>query len=744
MFRLLPFLPLRMDYDSQRTYSVTSEQEFEGMDTESEIIVYQPMEDPLTEYENAQCAMDPWTEYEDSQRTQYFFQTKPKIKKTVCAQPFGVFPEEMWCFGILLFCDLPSLLRLNWTCTGLRRVLNNPFYVQWWQSHAWFLKASGCGCARGVFYLNLRRFPDFVYDCKGLKTLRDMEVAMRSVGRSMDMYVDPLRDVHGVPWLDPNRRPECFTGGLLHCWLSYLLIPMPRMLPCPIEDAHDPSRMPVLWRTSLRFPEEDVQEYQERRFWGAFHSVPEVGEDPHAAETVIVAEDWSPNGPEAEVSGADDTDTEASEASPVRGASSLEPLPPTITTVWPAHQGPEKQNQPLSPGTWAPVNGFGDVPSPDLVVDWKHRCECEGADYLDPAYDDAAAHGSAAVRWARHLLYDTPVGVQSYPHTLCVRRSQLCGRAYRDGVDYIEHLYLPARRTASTSTAYEPDEVRLMMHKGLAYFHPIRYENERGDFCNWVLSTIAVMQSVQQYLWYDSVNVVIRRVVECAAELAMEVQNDMSPSRLAQRWGELQRSCFFNEATWPPVPDTPQAERQRMRNAKALDLIFHHTFVENNRHMSRYVEAIHHGSAIASTRGYLLSLVPESGRMHAGQRSEQTLYRELNDAIRTLVYVTLFATSVGPMTDHLTEQRRYQQMSSWLGCTASLLLFAPSWERPLTWTPSATGTSASCRVPHIVLEHNHRFQDLLLFLNRRTLYYHPEPHIYQLWQNRNLEVGRPL
>lgn len=647
---------------------------------------------------------------------------------------FGTIPEELWNFGVLLYCDLSSLLRLNWTSQGLRRILNNPYYVQWWQSHAWFLRASGCNCARGVFYLDLHRFPEFVYDAKGIKSLRDMEVALRSVGRSADMYADPLRDVYGLPHVDPNRQPQCFARGLLDCWLPFLLIPMPRMLPCPVEDAHDSTRMPMMWKTTFRLPDESEEEFRQRRFWGAFHSV--VDEEGRGydseAETVIVAEDdW--DGPVTE---------QQMEAHPVPVDSP--PVPPTVTSVWPPHVGPDRPTQPLAPGTWCYDAGFGDVPSVDLVAEWRHRCESEGKDYLDPAYDDNGAHGYAAVRWARRLLYETPVGIQAYPHALCVRREQLCGRAFRQGTDYIEHLYLPARRGASTSTAYEPEEVRLMLHKGLAYFHPIRYENERGDFCNWALSTLAVMQSVQQYLWYDCVNYVIRRIVECAGELAQEVQIDMSPQRLAVRWSELQRACFFNQETWPPVPNTAQRERYQEHNARALDLIFHHSYVDSNRHISRYVESILQGTSIPSTRGYLLSLVPESGRMHAGQRSESSLYRELQDAVRTLVYVTLFATSVGPLTDPLTEKRRYEQMFAWLGCTTSLLMFAPAWQRPLTWTPSVTGTSASSRIPHIVLEHNHRFQELLLFLNRRTLYYHPEPGLYQLWQNRNLEVGRPL
>lgn len=633
---------------------------------------------------------------------------------------YGYLTEEIWSWNILLYCELSTLLRLNWTNVGLRRVLNNPFYIQWWQAQAWFLKSSGCTCARGIYYLNLHRFPDFVFDGKGVQSLRDMEIALRSVGRSADMYQDPLRDVHRLPTVDPNRQPQCFGRGILDCWLQHLLIPMPRMLPCPVEDAHDYARMPLLWRTSFPMPDESPEAFRERQFWGAFHPVPD--ENDRDDETVVMADDWE--GPPVEF----------------YEDQSAPPVPPTVRTVWPSHTGPDRMPGPdLSMSN---LSGFGELPSVDRLNDWKHRCECEGVDYLDPAQEDMAGNGYSAVKWARRLIYESPVGVQAYPHALCLRKSQLVGRAHRQGTAYIEHLYLPARRDASVVTAHENDEVRLMLHKGLVYFHPVRYENERGDFCNWALSTIAVMQSVEQYLWYDCVNYSVRRIVELATELAREVQADMSPNRLVQRWTELQRACFFNESTWPPVPNNAQAERGRARNAKALDLIFHHSYVEYNRHISRYVDGIVRGNALPTTRGYLLELIPDNGRMYAGQRSEQTLYRELHDAIRMLVYVTLFATSVGPLTDLLTEHRRYTNMSAWLGCVTSLFMFAPGWQRPLTWNPSATGTSASSRVPHIVLEENHRFQELLLFLNRRTLYYHPEPELYQLWQNRNLEVGR--
>lgn len=638
---------------------------------------------------------------------------------------FGKLPEEIWSCGILLFCELQTLLRLNWTSVGLRRVLNNPQYVQLWQRHAWFLKASGCECARGVFYLNVQRFPDFVHDCKGLQSLRDMEVALRSVGRSAEMYADPMRNVHRLPYVDPNRQPSCFTRGLLGCWVAYLLIPMPRILPCPVEDAHDTSRIPMNWRTSFRMPYEEDETYRKRTYWGCHHEVKPEDDIESDTDTIIVTEE-------------DNRDQDA-----VLSGVSVD----TPSTLHPPHLLTDNEDRRLYFPDAEIVTGFGDTPSLDLVRDWKHRCEANGADYLDPAQDDGVAHGMQAVRWARRLLYESPLGIQMYPHALCFRKKQLCGKAYRSGTDYIEHLYLPARRGTTSPSAYHADECRLMLHHGLAYFHPVRYENEAGDFCNWALSMLTVMLSVQQYLWYDCVNYAIRRIVECSAELATEVQVDMSPRRLTERWASLQRACFFNQATWPMISAyaTPEHKRrQQEQNAKALDLIFHHSFVDYNRHIARYVDAIQHGRDIPSVRGYLLSLVAEPARVYAGQRSEASLYGELHDAVRTLVYVTSFAVSVGPLTDPLTERRRLDHMSAWINCAASLLMFAPGWDRPYSWEPSATGTFVSGRVPHIVLERNHRFQELLLFLNRRTLYYHPEPEIYQYWQNRNLEVGRPL
>ena len=652
---------------------------------------------------------------------------------------FGHFSEELWSCHILLYCELPSLMRLNWTSKGLRQILNNPLYVQMWQRHAWFLTPSGCPCQRGNTFLNLKRFPDFVYDCHQLTSMRELDVALRGVGRSLDMYYDSLRDVHRVPFLDPNREPQCFKRGLVSCWMEYLLIPMPRMLPCHVEDAHDDSRTPVAWRTVYRMDGESNEQFVHRKYWRGHHHVPTPNVEEEDTETVLVYDsDADDRVDEASVMATDGDHNDRVVATAERPR---EPIHPVRVLN-------DDEGYRLEPLITDLDNGFGDIPSANLLHHWQWICQQNGWNYLDPAQDDDMLTSSRLVRWARRLLYETPVGVQSYPTLMCLKRSQMSGRAYRSGTDYLEYLFLPTLRGTTPPAAFESDECRMLMHHGPVFFHPVRYENERGDFCNWALSTLSVMRAVERYLWYDSINYVIRRVVEASSELAMEVQVDMAPRRLAQRWSDLQRACFFNQRTWPEIPNTPgnetQEARQRIHDAQALDLIFSATYVEFNRTITQYVDRIRTGEAIESTRGYLLNLIPNVNRVHAGQRSEATLVRELHDSVRLLNYITLFATNVGPLTDGLTERRRLEHLYAWIGCAASLLMFAPGWMRPLTWEPSVTGTTSGSRVPHIVVEQNHRFQELLLFLNRRTLFYHPEPNLYQYWQNRNLEVGRPL
>ena len=285
------------------------------------------------------------------------------------------------------------------------------------------------------------------------------------------------------------------------------------------------------------------------------------------------------------------------------------------------------------------------------------------------------------------------------------------------------------------------DQPGLLMQAGPVYFHPCRYENERGDFANWALSTMALLQGVYNNLWFDACHYLIGRVDEYTRRVAAEVQLDMSLQRLVTRWTYLRRVHLQGQADWPdstrarifagrPAPyhrTQHTFDRQADRNLGAVKFLSCPEYQELNRRMDAYVDTASLGGMYITHdnghSGYLLELLGDSFRYFAAQRTHTTLMRELQDRMLLLNYVVDFANTIAPLTDVGTETNRSRCLRLYLGSCTSVLMFAPGWCRPYTWVLSATGSSAGAMIPQVNLQHNHRFRAYLDFLNRRATYY---------------------
>lgn len=581
---------------------------------------------------------------------------------------------DVWRFSVLMFCDVSTLLRLHRTSSQLRHMIDDPMFVTEWQEQAWFIKRRGCHCERNTFYLDASQFLDFAWDCLDLTSSRTSEVALRSTGRCVNYEL-----AHRVPlpFIDPRTSPRCFLPGLMDMWYENWIIPMPRMTFVRVEDQH------------VRVPPGERSE-----FWQDHHPVPEL--DREESET-----------PE-----------QVAEATR-REKESGRPLPAHFVTM-----------------------------GPDMVHAYEQDCLAVGRDPLDPMVDNGDCLGYHAVRWARRRMYESAVGIQTYPMHLCLRRSDLTGRAYRSGTQYLDLLFLPVHRPLGRDV--HPEGIQMLTHNGALYFHPVRYHNERGDFVPWALSTIALMNGVYRHAWFDSCQHILQRMDQFARDLAHEVQTDMPMYAMIRRWNHLHRRVFLGEAAIPnwhvggSLPDHPIVpqesttpvdgnDRRSRQDQAALHLMYDPHYTTFNRvigRMAQQEDRFGDESPIGvypSFFPYLTELLGDEGRPFAGQRTASELIQELRDLMYVTDYIVRFALTIAPLTDHLTEVRRFRCLSVYLGAATSLMMFAPCYTRMPHWRPSAYHQTVANEIPRIDLHANHRYQRYLRFLNRRTLYHVPDP-----------------
>lgn len=578
---------------------------------------------------------------------------------TMAAGPFSL---DVWRYFILPYCEIPTLLRVNWTNAALRRICNDPKFVVHWQTTAWFLHRRLCPCDRNIFYLNVTKYLEFSWDCNGwedeVDTITSVWAAdrvLRTVGRATPMYFSAYRDILRVGVIRPEERDE-FQEGLLRVGMDDQVIPMPRMLYQSVEDAD----FGISLRIRYRLDDESYEEYQRRLFWGYFHEVPD----------------------------------------------NTEPIMEYTDKIR--------------------VGAGYRSPSVDQVRAYMEHCAFWNEDPFDPAAEDPLCEGYHAAQWARKLMNDSAVGIQKYPLELCLRRTDLQGRAQRVGVDYIDYAFLPINPIRPGQAIR--DDTDLMYHDGPVYFSGVRYENEQGDFVPWALSTLAMLQGTYVHFWIHGVHWWLRNVDEYMRSLAQEVEMDMSPSNLAVRWRSLVQKMFCGEE-FPTreMHAAPRNPREREREQAAIDFMFNAHFTLQNKRMSDFVEHVEAGIQYWAwpNRGsdYLSPLIPDRNPGTAGHRTEAELVQHLHEYMHILTYIVQFARYIGPLTNPTTDMSRARCLNLYLCTATSLLMFAPGWRRTYTWQPSETGTSAGSRIPALNLHHNHRYQRYLDFLNRRTLYY---------------------
>lgn len=589
---------------------------------------------------------------------------------------------DVWRYTLLFFCDVSTLLRLHATCRQLRAMVGDPEFVTEWQDQAWFLKRRGCRCPRNTFYLDVSQFLEFAWDCLDITSSRTSEVALRSVGRCVSHEL--AKKVPLGVYLDPRKSPRCFLPGLMDIWYENWILPVPRMVSVPVES------------TQVRVPLGERSE-----FWLDHHPVPEAEDD----------EDGTPE--------------------------------------------QKRVAERLARGE-GPLDANFQSLGPDMVTAYETDCAGCGRDPHDPMQDNADCLGYHAVRYARRRMYESAVGIQTYPLNLCLRRSDMTGRAYRRGTAFLETLFLPIHRSLIDQTViFQNEGVQLLPHNGPIYFQPVRYTNEAGDFVPWALSTIAFLEGVYRHAWFDSCHHIIRRMGEFARDLAREVQADMPMFRMAERWNHLHRRVFLGEAAIPnwhaggAFPEQQQqhpfvvpqdahtqslsSDRRSRQDQAALHLMYDPHYQSLNRIIGRMAEREHLywdsqlGSPYPGHYPYLIELLTDEGRSFAGQRTESMLVQELRELMHVTDYITRFAMSIAPLTDPLTETRRFRCLSVYLGAGTSLVMFAPSFRRMPSWRPSEGHRTVANEIPRVNLQANHRFRRYLRFLNRRTLFHVPDP-----------------
>lgn len=579
---------------------------------------------------------------------------------------------DVWRYHILLFCDLMSLLRINWLNRGLRNLLNSVSFVTEYQASCYYLAPRYCQCERNIFYLNLSAFLDFANDWCGDTTstamapvhnVGDLDRVLRHYGRTPAMLVQscqrtgnpPTQDPLPARHLDPATSP-LFTEGFTKMWVDSSIIPVPRVMNHPVECRRVVSTQsmgPGRWDT------ESLSDYNKRVFWRDSHEV-----------TDEMMYEWE------------------------IGRNPRDVTPPSQL-----------------------LHGYKESDEGDRLAKWLEYCAERGWDPYNPLVDNDDCDGFRCIRWARDCMFDTAVGgTGAYPMDLCLHRDDLSKSAYRLGVDYIDRLFVPLDRYRGTEFDWNT-----LGHQGTLYVTGVRYENAPDDFVPWVLSTQALLNSVYAHTWLDGLAQWTRMVLEHVRHLAIQIEEDMGYNGLCRRWRFLQSLCFVGPSIHPN--QVVYSKEDRNRDQTAIHLLYSRHHHEANRYLSSVVENDDHDGR------YMTTLVEQYSQPTPNHRTETQRVHDARRLVGLLEYVTDFSEFVAPKVDVRTRRLRRRAFELFLSASVSLLMFSPGWKRMYHWKPSLTHLQIGWRIPHIDPRHNHRFQALLDYCNRRTLYYHPDPSL---------------
>ncbi len=373
------------------------------------------------------------------------------------------------------------------------------------------------------------------------------------------------------------------------------------------------------------------------------------------------------------------------------------------------------------------------TPIVDYVDIYVKECMEKNEDPTDPA-NDPELKGHAAGQWARRVMYNSGVGIQKYPLDLCIRLDQIgTAAAQQHGVEYMERLFLQLRD-------YNGDGA-LLEHDGPVYFSPIRYENESGDFVNWALSTVAVVNGFYNHAWFDCCFQFLHTLTIHIVGVVSAIEQDMYIERMACRWKYLEH---LNSCSGCQDEAHHQDEEQCERDENAIRMMYRSNYSAYNNlvknSVQRYMEYPYDDSKW--TRSYLIGLIPpfEHHQHVRYPRTEAQIVRDMQHLLDVSSYVTDFANSMTPRVNPTTVLYRTRTLKIYLTNGMSLIAFAPSWQMGYDWKPSRTHLKSSLRMPRLDLMQNHRVIKYLGYLNRRVLFYHPDPVLHATaWQQ---DIGR--
>lgn len=579
----------------------------------------------------------------------------------------GRVPADVWAAAVLYFCDLPQLIRLCWTCSTLREIIQRVDFVVDWQENSYYCVRQ-CRCKRHQFYLDVGAWCPFTWELYApmvVDTTEDLEDMLMSQKRSLRHAAARYQRTLGVqtplPYLDPQRsfrstgRAQLFTPGGYHASLERNIVPLPRMVEVAVEDANV---MPILDTYVDDDPTLTIDAKRARKFWRTYHAVtPEdvqidkqLASDPSLWRRYIKAADF------------------------------------------------DHRLQAYNHG-YDPVRNYL----------YKAKAMRE-SDLFHPAHPQLQMDLLAAARWARIRMTKTAVGQPTTPMDLCLREDQMPARGAND----MTQLYLNADGTGSP--AYEPS-LTPVRHRGVVYIDRVRYTYELGDFVPWALSMEAVLHAYYFHAWYDSSSDLLHRIIQYTWLLGQQVEQDMRQEMFTTRWTWL---CHVEECEncyaflHGRVHDSHLGSKEDDRDLQAIDMMknqrYHSFRVTLNRSaMFGHVHQVPYMS-------YLLGQFLPDEMQHT--RSAMQIMVDLTWCLRCANFVLDFATSVGPLVDPVTQMERRLEFTTLLRMTASMLLFAPVFRPRAPLQPSDTRRTAPFYIPLPLPNWNHRFTKYERFIRR--------------------------
>ena len=596
--------------------------------------------------------------------------------------------NEVWRYHVLPFCNLDVLFRLNAVCRALRGQLNHPDVVCEWLHTAWYVKPQACPCDRRQFLVDMDRWLAFTWDYRG-------------------------GDEMIVPGL--NHSPTNLRE------MQLVLRQYGRTVPMMYQSqTNEFASMPT-----IRYPYERQSDFTEGMYSCDLPCI--LVPLPRMLNTAVEATTT--------------VDGDRSYGNPVTNPN------------WGHHH--EVTNDMMDrlpfkgelPGKWnadqdgpVPPTGFRELPYENPLEYYRRRCIEEQLNPLDPNQDTDNMDGYRAVQWARHMLYGTAVGLEQFPGYLCMNQEDLCGLAYRMGPVYIERRFISSRRYDGNS-----GEAEFWGMHGMLCFNGIRYENERGDFATWCLHTMATLQTLYLHGWNDTIRCWLRGYRAFVMGLCTEIEEDFPLGSLVDTWRTLEKSCFVYQPlrTRTVRGQSPPLEERDLRRARRYEAMvflmnqnYRHEYLHLQCVVRNYLQTPYHLRAERNFRApYLHALVP-SEHWNTAEYPEVSLVSDVENLLQISEFVLGFSEKVAPRVDPRTRSTRRRMHLLHLNAASSLLLWAPHWTRPFF--------HCGLRYMNVRIAANHRYRELLNYLNARSLFHHPRPEDWWIEQTQGMDIGRIL